>query len=545
MKKQTREQVREHLYRTLSWQCAERDDEYVAKVIKESKEVDGVYTLEEAGLLDGFFEFMKSKGVLELIQGVESSEIQRVMTPLFQYVLLYLEKTIYGIEAINGMPELLFSNRAAMKLVGFNGHQIEQGSCRRGEAWLHEGNEKSKPISAESVAENVVKISLEEVEKLFNEGIRILAREGFYGQQLDSVVDATDLETTQNYEGCGEVTRKKKVVDKRGREQEIEIRIYGWKLLVLWCIKTRMPVAVKVVKINEHESEHLVDLVKQGQANVRGYAVIKRMVIDKGFLDGKDLWWIDQQHIVFIVPGKRNMEVVEDALSLIGEKDPDRIYPQSYERAETHGYGKSAKVETYKTEVVGVKGLLSYDEYGDFNHIKKKNRKDFEANPINAVVVKTWDNKSSEVVYLTNQDVSTPMKVFTGYDERSLVENTCFREIKQSLYLEHPPQKTQRGVIVHSYLVMWVLALTTAYRIETKQIESVHEYKSQKGVRKWRRELKEENRDKVIVFVGDKYGIYWVWELVMMLGLKVKEAPEGAKTEQEVLEKYGVNSDSS
>jgi len=31
----------------------------------------------------------------------------------------------------------------------------------------------------------------------------------------------------------------------------------------------------------------------------------------------------------------------------------------------------------------------------------------------------------------------------------------------------------------------------------------------------------------------------------MMLGLKVKEAPEGAKTEQEVLAKYGVASDSS
>jgi hypothetical protein len=545
MKKQTREQVREHLYKTLSWQCAERDDEDVAKIIKESKEVDGVYTLEEAGLLDGFFEFLNRKGMIERIQMVESSEIKRVMIPLFQYVLLYLEKTIYGIESVHGMPELLFSNRAAMKLVGFNGYQIEKGSCKRGEARLYEGSEKSKPISAESVAENVVKISPEEVERLFNEGIRMLVREGFYGKEIDSAVDATDIETTEKYEGCGQVVRKKKVVDKRGKEKEIEVTVYGWKLLVVWCIRTRMPLAIKVMKINEHESEHLVDLVKQAQANVAGYAGIRRTVLDRGFLDGKDLWWLDDEGIGFIVPGKKNMEVVEDALSLCGLKDPERIYAESYERAEKHGYGQSAKVETYKTEVVGVTGLLSYDEYGDSKHIKKRNRKDFQANPINAVVVKTWENKPSEVVYLTNRDVSRPMEVFNGYDERSLIENTCFREIKQSLHLEHPPQKTERGVRVHSFLVMWVLALTTAYRIEAKQIESVHEYKSQKGVRRWRWELKEENRDKVIVFAGAKYGIYWVWELVMLLGLKVKEAPEGAKTEQEVLEKYGVETDSS
>jgi hypothetical protein len=545
MRKQTQEQVRDNLFKTLSWQCAERDDEYVAKVIKESHEVDGVYTLEEAGLLDGFFEFMKSKGLLDLVKGVESEEIQRVMTPLFEYVLVYLEKTIYGIESINGMPELLFSNRAAMKLVGFNGYQIERGSCKRGEHRLYERADKSKPICAQSVAQNVVKLSVEEVERLFNEGIRVLAREGFYGQQIVSVVDASDLETTEKYEGCGQVTRQKKVTDKRGRHREIEVTVYGWKILVVWGVRTRMPLAIKVVKIQEHESEHFVSLVQQAQANIAGFAVIKSIAIDRGFLDGANLWWVDQEDMEFIVPAKKNMEVMADALSLSKMTDEEGVYVESYDRAEKHGYGKQAEVKTYKTEVVGIEGLLSYDEYGDGEHIKRKNRKDFQANPINAVVVKTWDNKPSGVVYLTNQQVSQPMKVFQGYDERSLLENTCFREIKQSLHLEHPPQKNERGVLVHSFLVMWVLALTTAYRIEMKQIESVHEYKSQKGVRKWRRELKEENRDKVIVFAGDKYGIYWVWELVMMLGLKVKETPEGAKTEQEVLAKYGVASDSS
>ncbi len=49
MGKQTKEQIRENLFRTLSWQCAERDDEYVAKVIKDSKEVWGSDPEEEGG----------------------------------------------------------------------------------------------------------------------------------------------------------------------------------------------------------------------------------------------------------------------------------------------------------------------------------------------------------------------------------------------------------------------------------------------------------------------------------------------------------------
>jgi len=40
-------------------------------------------------------------------------------------------------------------------------------------------------------------------------------------------VDATDLETTGRYEGCGQATRKRKVTDKLGHVHEIEVTVYG------------------------------------------------------------------------------------------------------------------------------------------------------------------------------------------------------------------------------------------------------------------------------------------------------------------------------
>lgn len=47
------------------------------------------------------------------------------------------------------------------------------------------------------------------------------------------MLDGTDLETTAQYEGCGQATRRRKVTDKGGKVGEIEVTVYGWKLIVL------------------------------------------------------------------------------------------------------------------------------------------------------------------------------------------------------------------------------------------------------------------------------------------------------------------------
>jgi len=75
---------------------------------------------------------------------------------------------------------------------------------------------------------------------------------------------------------------------------------------------------------------------------------------------------------------------------------------------------------------MGVKGLLSYDQFGEEEHRREKGRKDFKANPINGVMVLRWDRKEyppgKEKVFLTNFPVSRPMLIIDQYDLRSEIE---------------------------------------------------------------------------------------------------------------------------
>ena len=85
------------------------------------------------------------------------------------------------------------------------------------------------------------------------------------------------------------------------------------------------------------------------------------------------------------------------------------------------------------------------------------------------------------------------------------------REGKQAWHLEKSPKKTAAAVTAHVLMAFAVLALTTAYRLH-EQVEALQDEREavtafEEGVRQWRRRMKQENQDKVIIFVGDTYGI--------------------------------------
>jgi hypothetical protein len=76
---------------------------------------------------------------------------------------------------------------------------------------------------------------------------------GVFAAKVTGIVDATDLERTAQYEGCGQVTRRRKVTDTCGKVHEIEVSVYGFKLIVLIDARTKIPLAGKVVPVHEHE----------------------------------------------------------------------------------------------------------------------------------------------------------------------------------------------------------------------------------------------------------------------------------------------------
>jgi hypothetical protein len=387
---QTPDEITANLAERLCWEVARRDDARVARRLYRKPLVDGVYRLDEGALLDGFWHSLQAIGVMTLLEEAHGAAIRRTMLPFVQYVLLYGVKTLFGMESTNALPSLLFSDEGIMQLVGFNAQQVRQGICQRG-ATKRQGERLPGPIGPDTLAKNMVKWHLRDLEAVFNGAIRALAKAGVFGAKITGIADGTDLETTAHYTGCGQVTRPVRIADTRGRVHEGEVTIYGWKVLLLIDAVTKIPLAVKVGKIQEHEALWARALVTQARMNLTGYARLHKVVFDKGFSDGTTLWWLDQHEITFVVPAKDNMAVTADARAQArgGEGRPvgRRVHTVR------HGQGNTAWTERLETEVVGIMGLTTYDQYGTPEHARQANRRAFQANPLNAVVVRKWQGK--------------------------------------------------------------------------------------------------------------------------------------------------------
>ena len=112
--------ITQNLAERWCWEVARRDDGRTARRLYRKQPVDGVYQLDEGAVLGDFFHFLDQLGVLALLVDVRGAAIQREMLPFVQYVLLNSLQTLCGIERINALSALLFSDEALMQLVGCN-----------------------------------------------------------------------------------------------------------------------------------------------------------------------------------------------------------------------------------------------------------------------------------------------------------------------------------------------------------------------------------------------------------------------------------------
>ncbi len=492
---QTREKLAQNLAERWCWQVARRDDSRVARRLYRKQGVDGVYRLDEGAVLDDFFYCLHELGVIDLLGHGEGTAIQREMVPVVQYVLLY-----------------------------------RRGAAKR------QGPRTAGPICPDALAESIVKLNVRDLEALFNGVIRALAKTGIFQATVTGMVDATDLETMGQYAGSDQVTRTRKITDKRGRGYDIEGTVYGWKLIVLLEARTKIALAATVVPIHEPEGLSRRALVTQARTNLAGYAHRHKVVFDKGCLDGTELWWLEQQGILFVVPAQDQMAVTTDARAPAaageGMTQGRRVH------AVRHGQGKATWTERLVTEVVGITGLTTDDPYGTAEHGRHHSRRDFQANPINAVVVRQWngrdDGPRGKTVFLTNAPVGKPLQPFDD-DDRRLIENCCIKESKQPWSLKHPPQKTARAVRVHVVFTLRLFALATGYRWQCEPVDTAGE---PAGWQRWRCQLLQHTRDQVIIFAQGAYGIFHLAEYSLLLGVRLKDRPPGVGTRPQVLAKY-------
>jgi Transposase DDE domain len=532
----TRQQMQQTVLERLFWHTAQRDDAKVADHLFRRREMDSVFTLDEATLFDFFFHYLHEIHLFPFLEEITPKDQQREHIPFIQFILVFLMRIIGSIPKMEQVHELLLTDELLMGICGFNGYQVRNGSCARGiRLRTTPLPEIRGAICVDTLANQVVKISPRTIENFFNRAIRQLAHSSIFPKYIHAACDATDLETTKQFKGCGAVTRERKVKAKgyrqNGELKAVKVTIYGWKVWAIYELNTGIPLAIKIDTIEKPDNLHVLAVLEQAKENIGPKSTIRSLVVDRGFLDGKVLFAIDQQGIEFVIPLKRNMDAAIDARQLALEADGS--YHASRDVGVTHGYGKANHTETIRTELVGVPGLLTCDWFNPEGSKANTARKDYAPLPLNAVVVKTWNNKTppldKQVVLVTNGKVRDPFIAFDRYDDRSLIENNLFRDTKQNWCLEHPPKKTKEGVWVQVYVVMAMKALTTAFLMWQEEQARLHEAGEQTSWNMYRRKLKALNRNKLIVFVGAVFGIFFSHEVFMLAGVPVHDAEKELK----------------
>ncbi len=480
-----------------SWQTYGRAQKEVYQKLKARERPEAVVGA-GWGFLDHFFIFLFSLGFFAQVD-FRPARVRRVMVPTLLLILTYEVKQLVGISSMNQMEEHLFRDTALLKIIGFTARQIQEGFCQRGKG------KRRGPIHRDTLADFLSRFTAKEVDFILGEAVRVLVKHKLV-RGKSYILDATDLPTTERCKGCGVKKVTKKVWSKEeGKEVEVVEYVYGYKLLVLLEARHKLVVAARVVRIEEQEKKFTKRLVQEAQERTGG--AVKVLLVDRGFIDGSLLWWLGKKMgIQFVIPARSNMEVSQDIRGFRGEEaDGQRVFWE----------------ETKEVRVLGVRGLLSYDQFGEEGHKKQKGRKDFRANPINGVMVVQWDGKEykpgEEKVFLTILPVSRPLRVLEQYDLRSEIENQGFRELKQGYHLLRYPQKTNSAVRAHALLTLIIYSLVNAYKSQRGQ-RLAH-----LGIRRWRGKQMGESIHKMIVYYEGIYGIVDVEELFYLMDMTPKE----------------------
>jgi len=397
------------LIERLFWHSATRDEAQVAEHLYRFKDMDTVYTLDEATLFDFFFHYLRQIDVFALIEDLDPGSQVRENIPFLQFVLIYLMKVVGSIPKMEPVWELLLTDELLMGLCGFNAYQVQNGSCDRGtDRRTTPMPEVRGAICVDTLSDHIVQITPRRLENFYNRVIQRLAVARVFPKYIHAAGDTTEYETTDRYEGCGRVSRQRKPTVRgrrnNGEIKKVKVTVYGWKVWAIYEIQTGIPLAIKIDTIEKPDNLHVLGVLEQAKENVKATSTIRSLVVDRGFLDGKVLYAIDQGGVEFVIPLKRKMDAAWDARELA--LDVESCIASTREVEVTHGYGKGKYTQKVLTELVGVEGLLSCDWFNPEGSDANTTKKDYEPIPLNAVVVKSWDNKSppldKQVVLVTN-----------------------------------------------------------------------------------------------------------------------------------------------
>lgn len=361
-------------------------------------------------------------------------------------------------------------------------------------------------MDAFTLLDNIERCCKQSVMNAFNNSVRQIRR------QLRSgifALDSTIIETKPDFPGCGKTKRKDD--DHEAGPSKYKY-IYGFKLFVLYEIKSRIVVAMLIVPANESDHKNFLKMVKQGVHNC-GRGRIETVIADRGFLDGAQLWELKHKMgIDFIVPAKAGMIIREDAIALGKDYGNKPSAEWFYGKGKCRGYG--------------VNGLLSYIGYNP-KGVKKNNKTN--GSPLNALVITQWREKAispeKQKVLLTSLPAEEDAALIaTTYRLRSLIENSGFRELKQATYLKHLPRRkgkmAENAAYIH--IMLCVFAHTLFYAFLGWRKKKAPQQSDGDCMRAWRRSRSISEGNSILIVADGYYALFKISELLDIFGVKQK-----------------------
>ena len=560
-----------------------RDDEYIRGVLDERKKVDGAYPLEGSTDVDELlWVLVEHLDLLPALEGVapaptyfdekQDKEVRRrfMYPPVVMNVLSVIIRML-GLESGPEVQTELLTDERWMALLGFAPQEILTGHTRRGEELsgktrVGEGGrfeeagelgpmrnrddlkERRGVLSSQTVAGYEELIPFEKMVALVNLAIRRMAEKGLLGKRVEGVLDSTNIEVCPTFEGAGVVRRKVKAQSKSRKPKTVEMHIRGFKVWILMDSLTAIPLAVAMSTIETADVVLARMVVEQAQANIKGYAVLAGLAVDRGFLDGDYLWWLKHdQRVNWVCPSKEKMNVTTEARTLVAnalkkarvddEEPLATAIRLAHINQESEGVSFHLRVLGNGRQplvIANLEGLYETDFYGPGGSSSSRvHSKKYRPTLLHATVVLNWpdrspqdredeeehDQESKGPVVLLSPNKELGFQRYDRYDARSLIENQVNRDGKQNFSLGTALARNSSAMQTAVYFSVLTVLLWRVLLVLQEQAEETDRRAERLGIVRYRRLLRLRNRGKVMVCIDGRYAILLMHDFLARLGV--------------------------
>jgi hypothetical protein len=292
-----------------------------------------------------FFRFIKAKAILDKLAESYPTPRKKEDVPLWFYVSSNLSMRLHGVHSFNAFPMVVRSGGMLNAFGPKAGRKVTHPDTEDGTITCEGFNKKNlydretpcdqdflRKMSKDTDADALLSWFCNQAQRVFR-STRAFDKEGIF------IGDASYLfvPDNPNYEGSvrllfDEHNHPLSLQDYEKMADNQKTRCQWrrcYKMVTLLHTNRKLDfflfAAVKVVSGKDNECPVLYKLVKQFVEAV-GKGVMKRLILDRGFLDGKAISTCKKDYgIDVLIPVRRNMDIYEDAMALFQQPEVEWI----------------------------------------------------------------------------------------------------------------------------------------------------------------------------------------------------------------------------